>query len=236
MNTFPDIYYDNNLYNPMISSPNAPYAISFYQTRESLLSDADIYKKFLDNAIARFRHSRTYSSYKGYLIELGLDRCQMMSNITNEMASIEMHHNGLTIFDIAVLLSTHILATKGKISTFDLVMELKYVHKNNMVPLVMLCRTSHQMVHHNEEFFVPASMCFGFWMELLEKYKFGVNYGIAKKIYYFVKTSIEHENDEKLNESLLTLNEHVRQWSEFNECGFNNNKLNLINNTSTGAI
>ena len=149
MNSFPDIYYDNNLYNPMIYSPSAPYAIFFYQTRETLFSDADTFKRFLDNAITRFRHSETYKHYKGYLIDIGLDRCQMMSNISASMSEtgniIEMHHNGLTIFDVALLLTNHILTTKGKISTFDLVYELKKVHTNNMVPLVMLCKTAHQM-------------------------------------------------------------------------------------------
>jgi hypothetical protein len=231
VNTFPDIYYDNNLYNPMISSPNAPYAIFFYQTRETLNSDADVFKRFLDNAIARFRHSVTYTSYKSYLYDLGLNRCQMLSNINADMdVKIEMHHNGLTIFDVALILTNHILATKGKISTFDLVLELKRVHKNNLVPLVMLCKTAHQMVHHNEDFFVPASMCFGFWTELLEQYKFGVNYGIAKKVYYFIKTSIEHENDPELNQKLLTLNSKVLEWAQFNDCAANNNKYNIIKN------
>jgi len=231
MSNFPDIYFDNNYYNPMISSPNAPYAIMFYQTRETLNADADVFKRFLDNAISRFRHSRTYTGYKSYLIELGLDRCQMLSNITNDMATVEMHHNGLTIFDIALIITNHIITTKGKISTFDLVLELKKVHKNNMVPLVMLCKTSHQMVHHNEEFFVPASMCFGFWMNLLEEYKYGITYGIAKKLYYFIKTSIEHNNDPTLNEKLLALNEHIRVWSDYNECAYNNNRFNLAKNT-----
>lgn len=230
MSNFPDIYYDNNLYNPMISSPNAPYAIQFYQTRETLNSDADIFKRFIDNAIMRFRRSRTYSGYKGYLIELGLDRDQMMSNITNEMATIEMHHNGLTIFDIAIILTNHILTVSGKISTFDLVLELKKVHTNNLVPLVMLSRTSHQMVHHNEEFFVPASMCFGFWTELLDKYKFGITYGIAKKLYYFIKTSIGHDNDPELNQSLLLLNDNIREWTQYNEYAMNNNRFNIVNN------
>jgi hypothetical protein len=235
MNTFPDIYYDNNnsYNNPMIFSPNAPYAICFYQTIETLNSDGDTFKNFLENSITRFRHSVTYTHYKEYLYDIGLDRCQVMSNILadSKKVHIEMHHNGLTIFDVALLLTNHILMTKGKISTFDLVLELKKVHKANKVPLVMLCRTAHQMVHNNDEFFVPASMCFGFWMELITEYKFGLTYGLAKKIYYFIKTSLEHENDPELNKSLLTLNENILKWSEYNECALNNNKINnVINN------
>lgn len=230
MSNFPDIYYDNNIYNPMISSPNAPHALCFAQTRESLMGDTEIFKKFLDNAIMRFRRSVTYTGYKSHLMEHGLDRCQMMSNIIHEeMATVQMHHNGLTIFDIAIILTNHILAISGSITTYDLVLELKKVHKQNKVPLVMLSTTAHQMVHHNDEFFVPASMCFGFWTELLEDYKYGITFGIAKKLYYFIKTSMERSNDPGLNDELLKINDSIRGWSEYNYTAVNNNKFNRVN-------
>ena len=120
---FPDIsVIDGD--NPLIVSPKCAYALPFSQTRESLL-DIETYKNFLDNAIARFRHSRTYTNYKSFLMELGMDKCQVHGNITSEMASVEMHHNMLTIFDIAIILTEHQLNTVGKITTFDLVELLK---------------------------------------------------------------------------------------------------------------
>ena len=57
------IEYDDG-YNPTITSPNAEFGLSFYQTRFTLM-DVDIYKRFLDNAISRFRRSVTYKKYKG---------------------------------------------------------------------------------------------------------------------------------------------------------------------------
>ena len=71
MNNIPDIEveYDDN-YNPIVTSPNAPYGISFYQTRETMM-DVEVYKSFLDNAISSFRHiTPFYKNYKSY--ELGL--------------------------------------------------------------------------------------------------------------------------------------------------------------------
>ena len=62
--------------NPIIISPNSTYGISFYQTRESLL-DIDVYRNFLKNCESRFRHSITYSNYKGFLIGIGMNRCQV---------------------------------------------------------------------------------------------------------------------------------------------------------------
>ena len=37
-----DIYYDGNTYNPCIFSPNAPYAIFFEQTQDSLNTNTDL--------------------------------------------------------------------------------------------------------------------------------------------------------------------------------------------------
>ena len=119
----PDIWQYNDV-NPTWQSPNSPFEISFAQTRESLM-DIEVFKSFLDNAISRFRHSRTYKHYKAHLMEMGLNRCQFQGNIKSdidqEMATIEMHHNILTIFDVALIITEHMLNVQGATTTFDLV-------------------------------------------------------------------------------------------------------------------
>jgi len=217
MGNIPDIYYDYNNNNPYIHSPNAEYGIVFKQTRESLFGDADTYKKFIDNCIARFRHSRTYTNYKSYLYELGLNSCQVMSNINSDMASIEMHHNGLTIFDITLIITNHLLATENCVCSFDVVIHLKRVHRANMVPLVMLSKSMHQLNHNNDDFLIPTSMTFGFWTELLKEYHYGITFGIAKKLDYWIKVSAEHSFDENLNRELINVRESIKKWSEYNE-------------------
>lgn len=217
-NQFPDIYMDGMKdNNPYIFSPNAPYAIFFYQTRETLFGDADIFKRFVDNCISQFRHGRFYKQYKSYLYDIGLDHCQVLSNIDNTMVDLEMHHNGLTIFDIALIIINHFLSTKGKVCTFDVIKELKKCHRLNIVPLVMLSISIHQMVHNDDEFFIPTQMCFGMWPELLYKYNRGITYGIAKKIKYWIKISLEHSYNQELNTQLLGLREYVEKWSDYNE-------------------
>lgn len=216
MADFPDIYMDNE-YNPCIQSPNAPYAIFFRQTRETLFGDTEIYKRFIDNAISRFRKTRVYTNYKSYLYELGLTHCAILGNIDKDMAELQMHHNGITIFDIAVMIVTHKLITVGSVTTFEVISELRKVHTQNKVPLVMLTTSIHQMTHHNDEFFVPISMTFGYWTELLQDYKYGITYGIAKKLKYWIQISLEHSIDENLNADLLKLRDEVEKWSEYNE-------------------
>lgn len=145
---------------PAIYFPRCEYPLTFYQTRDTL-ADMDRYKAFIDNCTHRFRKSRTYKSYKSYLMSMGLDRCQVIGNIQDGMANIEMHHNFLTIYDITILISQHILNTVGRCTTFDIVALLMQEHRNNNIPIVMLSETVHQLYHDNPDFYIPISMTFG---------------------------------------------------------------------------
>lgn len=214
-NPLPDIESNQDLVNcPVLRSPNSPYELSFYQTRETLINVED-YKRFLDNAIYRFRNSRTYKNYKHYLMELGLDHCQFMSNIDSEMADIEMHHNVLTIFDIAVIITEHVINTIGYISTFQLVEYLKYEHTNNRIQIVMLTQTAHQLYHANPDFFIHPNMCFGKWWEFLERYRYGVTRDIAFKVINYIKRA--EEEGASNNNNLLSIREDILNWSYQNE-------------------
>ena len=90
--------------NPTITSPYSPFSLPFYQTRETLI-DIEVYQKFISNATKQFRRTKVYTHYKGFLMQLGMDRCQLHYNITSEMAELEMHHNMITIYDIAIIIT-----------------------------------------------------------------------------------------------------------------------------------
>lgn len=226
-----EVEYDDQ-YNPMLSSPNAPYSLPFYMTKETMV-DVEVYKHFLDNAIAQFRHSKFYKNYKSYLMGLGLDHCQVLSNVTEENVGargIEMNHNFLTIFDIALMITEHVLNTTGYISTFDLIYLLKEEHKANRVPIVMLSETVHEMYHQNEDMVFPAQMCFGFWVELVQKYNKGITPKIAQKIIDYIDRSVHDSDGMNANviNDLLGLRNYVEGWSRYNEYG----DIYRINNTN----
>lgn len=208
-------------FNPSIHSPNCSWDLQFYATAESFV-DIEFYKRFLDSAIHRFRTSKTYKNYKSYLMELGMNRCQILGNIDESMADIEMHHNFLTIFDIALMITEHTINTKGYISTFDLVLLLKQEHKNNRIPLVMLTKTVHQLYHNNEDFVIPAQYCFGYWQDLLIRYNKGITRDIAYKCLNFIQKSMEIQQigaDAQLANNLLQLRNDIIDWSDLNEYG-----------------
>lgn len=219
---FPGIFTYND-FNPSLVSPNSPYEILFSQTRESLL-DVDIYRKFLYSAISNFRSSAFYKHYKAHLIiDLGINRCQLHPHITigdgMEVADLEMHHHILSIFDIAYIITEHILNTYGTLTTFDLAELLRMEHEAHRVHIVMLCKTCHQLyTARTEGFKIPSTIGFGKWWELLDRYKCGITRDIAIKIYYMLKNDLynsDPSNDKVMQ--LLALRDNIVKWSDMNE-------------------
>lgn len=212
---------------PAIYFPRCEYPLTFYQTRDTL-ADMDKYKAFIDNCTHRFRKSRTYKSYKSYLISMGLDRCQVIGNIQDGMANIEMHHNFLTIYDITILISQHILNTVGRCTTFDIVALLMQEHRNNNIPIVMLSETVHQLYHDNPDFYIPISMTFGKWWDLLIKYRYGITLDIAYKVVKYIQNC--QRNNELNSVEFFKLSDDIKNWGEYNEYNYYNNYCgNIVN-------
>ena len=212
---------------PAIYFPRCEYPLTFYQTRDSL-ADMDRYKAFIDNCTHRFRKSRTYKSYKSYLMSMGLDRCQVIGNIQDGMANIEMHHNFLTIYDITILISQHILNTVGRCTTFDIVALLMQEHRNNNIPIVMLSETVHQLYHDNPDFYIPISMTFGKWWDLLIKYRYGITLDIAYKVVKYIQNC--QRNNELNSVEFFKLSDDIKNWGEYNEYNYYNNYCgNIVN-------
>ena len=206
-------YMDND--NPTISSPFSPFVIQFYQTPDSLNNIED-YRTFLKNVESAFRTSREYKAIKARLIESGMTNCQIHGNLNSEMVDIEMHHNMLTLFDLAMIITEHLIRTTGKASTFDVVRLLIDAHNNNEVLLIMLSKTPHQVYHNNPEFFLPFEMCIGEPWKFLEKYKYGITQDIAYKILRYLRQ--EEKNNGKINDQgLLNIRNSILSWSGLDE-------------------
>ena len=206
-------YMDND--NPTISSPFSPFVIQFYQTPDSLNNIED-YRTFLKNVESVFRTSREYKAIKARLIESGMTNCQVHGNLNSEMVDIEMHHNMLTLFDLAMIITEHLIRTTGKASTFDVVRLLIDAHNNNEVLLIMLSKTPHQVYHNNPEFFLPFEMCIGEPWKFLEKYKYGITQDIAYKILRYLRQ--EEKNNGKINDQgLLNIRNSILSWSGLDE-------------------
>lgn len=210
--------------NPWISSPNAEYDLYFAQTRETLL-DVEVYKSFLSNSIRRFRSSKYYKTYKSYLMGLGLDHCAILGNVQDGMANIEMHHNFLTIYDIALMITEHVINTVGMITTFDLIQLLIEEHWANRIPIVMLSETEHQKFHSDQDSFIPPQATFGKWWELIYKYRYGITINIAQKIIQY----IDRCNENPMGSLFVNMRNDILSFSNYNEYGYPVSKCVTIN-------
>lgn len=204
------ITYDTEA-NPTIHSPSAEYDIPFYITKEYVM-DIDLYRNFIKNCVYRFRKSRYYKEYKAYLMDLGLDRSQVLGNIDGTMADIEMHHAILTIFDITLMITEHLLNTVGRATSFDVIQLLIEEHHLNNIPIVMLDKTSHEMLHSDMDNFLPPNLVFGKYWNLIYKYRYGVSMEIAKKLLSYI--SKYYKNYPTMT---VQLRSDIMNFSSYNE-------------------
>lgn len=226
-------YGDNEIltrdaFNPSISHAYAEYDLFFYQTRDTL-QDPERYRSFLKSVERQFRASDAYKMYKARLMNMGMDHCQIMGNISAEDSKsnveIELHHNIINLFDICILISKHVLNTVGLISSFDLIHLLIEEHFNDNVGCTFLSVTAHEMYTNDPYAYIPPDMTWGKWWVLLDKYKYGITYDIAKKV-------IEYIN--KYNQVMpvsidIHHQEEILNFAYYNDYGVPRDQLNYMN-------
>lgn len=210
-NDFPDVTSYLNNGNPTLRSQNSSYELPLMQTKDSL-TDIDSYGQFVHNAVSQFRKLRVYKNYKNYLMNLGLDHCQYLHNINSTMADLEMNHCILTIFDVALMITEHMVNTYGYTSTCHVVAALREEHTNNRIPLVMMSKTVHQLYHNDDLFFVHPKQVFGKWIELFTKYRNGITPEICVKILYYLRNAFEE--DGSTDNELLEIAQTIKNWSD----------------------
>ena len=211
---YPDILLSNLEINPEISSPNADYSITMAFTRDQRY-DFEEYESVFKSAIKNFRNSNTYKHYKSYLYSLGINCCQFHPYITDEIASLEMHHCMLNIYDIAIIIMEDSINRYGSITEFDLADLLKIEHTNNRIPIVMLCKNCHQLYHH-KSLYVHPSQIFGKWWELFDRYPLGLTREICEKLLKYISRGLhdkEKYRDED-NKKLLELRGKIEEWTK----------------------
>ena len=222
VSSYPGIFTVTTPNNPTISAPCAGFDLSFAQTRETM-EDPDVYNRFLKNAIKTFRGSPKYKSYKHHLMEqVGIDCCQYHGMIRSgdedkDMATIEMHHHILTIYDIAHIITTHITNSGGCLTTFDLIKMLGIEHTEHRVATVMLCKTCHQLQHNHPDFYLSSELAFGNWIDFMQRYQLGINSDIVEKVARQIRKDIEQQEfRENQALQLLSIANKLEDWGARN--------------------
>jgi hypothetical protein len=136
--------------------------------------DGKEYNKLIKSIERQVRTSDEYKRYIGYLRgEIGLNRCSILGEISDEVASIEMHHYPFTLFDIVNIVVAHKLEKKQRVNTFLVADEILKIHFDNIIGLVPLSVTVHELVHAGE-IFVNLNQVFGDVNTFIETYYMGI--------------------------------------------------------------
>lgn len=139
-------------------------------------------KKLIKGIEKAVRQSAEYSNYIGFLNgDLGLTNCAVLGNIAKEKGvTIEMHHYPFTLYDIVYLNVMKRILTKEKINTFLVAREVLQDHYDNLIGLVPLCDTVHDLVHAGE-IFINLKSVYGNINGFIEKYQISMSDDLIEK-------------------------------------------------------
>lgn len=133
-------------------------------------------KKFIDRIKKIIRSSKEYKDYIQYLKEnVGLDSCVFFQKVNNGekkkgRISIEMHHEPFCLEDYVRVVLTKYIDEGLPINDLLIADEVMEIHYRNMVGLVPLSKTMHEMVHNSTKIIIPLHMCYGQYSQFLEEY------------------------------------------------------------------
>lgn len=133
--------------------------------------------KFIKRVEAIVRSSMEYKDYVAYCKEnLDMDNCVFLANVSQDKSrgrkriSIELHHEPFTLMDIVWTVVNRYEEEGLPYNDLLIADEVLEMHYANMVGLVPLSKTMHQMVHNSDKVKIPLYVVYGQYSEFIEKY------------------------------------------------------------------
>lgn len=168
--SLPDIIYNKDKITPIVDARASFYQIPFFKDDE-YFNSIDSYTAFIKGCERIVRQNDRYSKYISYLKkEVKLNKCQVLKDIDDLDASIEMHHGPIfTLYDICAIVVEYFLAKKWKITTFKIADVVLTEHQKNRIQVVMLSSSIHEQVHQRN-IFINMNQAYGNLPEFLKKY------------------------------------------------------------------
>jgi hypothetical protein len=166
--------------NKVIKSENSPFAEGFHFSK---FYDEKAYKKFITNVERLIRMSTEYKSYVELLHTnlnaLNIDN--ILSNITLADAEIEFHHYPVTLFEVVDIIAINNFLNKKDFTSFSIAKEVMELHYKNLIGLVPLTKTNHDLAHSGN-LFLSDKQVFGDYRLFVKKYDKAVSNELKEKI------------------------------------------------------
>lgn len=143
-------------------------------------------EKFIKRCEQLIRSSLEYRDYIAYLKEnVNMSKCAFFQNVENGQGArvrIEIHHEPLTLFDIVSVVLNKYLEEGIPINDLYIADEVMDLHYRNMVGLIPLSKSLHQIVHNSNEILIPLNLVFGNYRDFIHEYEDYLDENIINKI------------------------------------------------------
>ena len=203
----PDIIYNKTPNNIIIDSKNSFYNIPYYKNID-YFANYESYVNFIKGCERLVRQNDRYNKYIRYLKkEVKLDRCQVLKNITDEDASIEMHHGPIfNLFDYCAIVLEYFILKKWKISTARIADVVLDEHQKNRVQVVMVTSSVHEQIHAGN-IFINYNQAYGNLEEFIEKYADAISDEYREQLNRYIDRSLLYDSNDfgvlELNKKLI---------------------------------
>ena len=192
----PDIIYDKTNVTPIVDARSSFYRLDMYKSEE-YFNNYESYVNFIKGCERIVRTNDRYNKYISYLKkEVKLNRCQVLKNVTDEDAPIEMHHGPIfTLFDICAIVLEYFILKKWKISTLriaDLVLD---EHMKNRIQVVMVSETIHEEIH-NGNIFINYHQAWGDMASFIHKYYQAISPEYREQINRYIERSLLYDSND----------------------------------------
>ena len=168
---FGNIHYVGDV-SKFIEAKDDPYAVISLHKDIDYFQDESAYSKFVKSCEKTIRTSKDYKVFIAYVKEiLGIKFCQVSSQISDDDATIELHHGPIfTLYDVVSVMLNYFLKTGKKINTMRIADAVLQEHFDLRVQVVMLAVTNHEAAH-NRDIFLNLRQGIGNLTEFIDMYK-----------------------------------------------------------------
>lgn len=184
----PGIIYKGDIVRSM-ETDDSLETITMFKDRE-YFEEIETYNNYVKKCEKVVRTSQDYSNFIKYIKEiLGINFCQVSSQIVSGDATIEMHHGPIfTLFDYCSIILNDYLQKGKKISTFRIANSVIQEHYDMRVQVVMLAVTNHEAVT-NRDIFLNIRQGIGNVNEFIEKYACAFDDEQKYKVWNYIEYS-----------------------------------------------
>ena len=144
------------------------------------ISDAKKKRRFIERVKRLIRSSMEYRDYIQFLREhMDMKSCAFFQMVTsdttnnneNRKVKIEIHHEPFTLDDLVSVVLEKYIEEGLELNAMYIAEEVMELHYKNMVGLVPLSKTIHQIIHNSGKIPVPIYLTYGEYASFVQAYE-----------------------------------------------------------------